>query len=293
MKITNTKKLPSFLVKAAEFWAQHHDSQAEYSVTELLDAPRRVALMSQHADQLTEDVSDRMWSLLGSSVHKVIEAALEADDDDTLISEHRMFAEIDGIRISGQCDVYDSSSNQLYDLKTASVWEIINGVREEREQQLNCYAYLGRREGWKVDGIAAVFILRDWSKNKALEHDYPADQAFVYPLKMWDDAVTEQFLRDRIRVHEDAKVKLPYCTPEEQWRREDKFAVRVSSAKKALRVKDSMAEAHQWMAEQGKGEFVEVRPGKAVRCEDYCSVRDYCTQYGAMTLSQQSRNEAS
>ena len=283
MKLTNNDNIPSFMVKAVEYWSTQHKSEATYSVTELLDAPRRSQLMSQHADEVQEDVSSRIWSLLGSATHKVIESALDADDDDSLVSEKRMFGEIDGVTFSGQCDVYDKSSKTIYDLKTASVWEIINGIREEREMQLNCYAYLGRQEGWEVDNIAAVFILRDWSKMKATtEQNYPKSQVLVHSLRMWSKEEAEAFLRKRIALHEAAKVTLPYCTPEEQWRRPDKFAVMANGRKSALRVLDSAQEAQRWMATNKKGNSIVQRTGGAVRCESYCAVNTFCTQFQSM-----------
>jgi hypothetical protein len=245
-------------------------------------------LLRKYDENISEDVSERGWSLLGSSVHKVVEAAFEAEEDDRLVVEHRMFGELDGVKFSGQCDTYDKSTNTIYDLKTASVWEIVNGVREEREQQLNCYAYLGRNaEKWPVDNIAAIFILRDWSKVKAAtEPDYPQNQMFVYPLRMWTDNEAEEFIRWRIQVHEGAKADLPYCTPEEQWLRPAKYAVMGTNRKSAYRLLDSAQEAQAWITKNKKGNFVEERPGKAVRCEDYCAVKPFCSQYGAMKLVQ-------
>ena len=194
-----------------------------------------------------------------------------------------MFGEIDGITFSGQCDVYDKSSKTIYDLKTASVWEIINGIREEREMQLNCYAYLGRQEGWEVDNIAAVFILRDWSKMKATtEQNYPKSQVLVHSLRMWSKEEAEAFLRKRIALHEAAKVTLPYCTPEEQWRRPDKYAVMARGRKSALRLLDSSQEAQRWMSSNKKGDSITHRPGGAVRCESYCAVNVFCTQFQSM-----------
>lgn len=285
MELTNEQRLPEFLVKAVEYWDRSYDSQADYSVTQLLDTPRRVALMRQHKDELVEDVSDRIYSLLGSSVHKVVESALIEDGGDNLIVEHRAFAELGGVRISGQCDVYDKSTATIYDLKTASVFEIINGVREEREQQLNAYAWLGRREGWQVDAIAAVFILRDWSKGKAaIEKDWPDSQVVVYPLPLWSDDDAERFLAERIRAHQGALTELPYCSPAEQWRRPDRYAVMSRGRKRAHRLLETHSKAHSWMTQWNKGDHIEERPGKAVRCEGYCSVNVHCSQYAALQM---------
>ncbi len=283
MPITNKNNLPNFLVKSVEFWSQHHDSQADYSATQLLSPPRIIALSKQYSDQIEEDASDRIFSLLGSATHKVIESAIEFDPDENLVSEKRMFATLDGVTISGQCDVYDIAEKTIYDLKTASVWEIIFGVREEREQQLNIYAWLGVQEGWEVDNIAAAFILRDWSKTKAMtEPNYPKSQVVVYPIPRWTGEQVEDFLRKRIRLHEAAKTSLPYCTPEEQWVRPTKYAVVSRGRKSAHRLADSHQEAQAWMNKNRKGDSIEERIGEAIRCESYCAVQPFCTQYSAM-----------
>ena len=74
--ITNKENLPKFLVQSIEYWGKSHDSQADYSATELLDPPRIVALRRKFREQIEEDASDRIWSLLGSATHKVVELSL-------------------------------------------------------------------------------------------------------------------------------------------------------------------------------------------------------------------------
>jgi hypothetical protein len=285
--ITNKENLPKFLVQSIEYWGKSHDSQADYSATELLDPPRIVALRRKFRDQIEEDASDRIWSLLGSATHKVVESAIEEDGGETLVSEHRMFAELDGVTISGQADVYDRETKTIYDLKTASVWEIINGVRIEREQQLNIYGWLGRQENWEVEHVAAVFILRDWSKTKALnEQNYPASQVVEYKIRMWTDERVEEFLRSRIQMHEQAKEQLPFCTQEDKWTRPTKFAVMGNGRKSAFRLLDSMQDAQAWMRSNKKGNTVVERPGEDVRCESYCSVQPFCSQYKASKVKE-------
>ena len=122
--ITNNSNLPKFIYQSVLYWSKHHDSGADYSVTQLLNTPRIAELQRLHGDEIVEDATARIWSLLGSATHKVIESAIE-EDTESFISERRFFAELDGVRISGQCDVYDKETKTVYDLKTTSIWEPI------------------------------------------------------------------------------------------------------------------------------------------------------------------------
>ena len=75
---------------------------------------------------------------------------------------------------------------------------------------------------------------------------------------------------------------LPFCTDEERWQRPSKFAVGKKKTKRALRVLDSHEEAEDWMVTTGKGEYIEERPGQAIRCENYCDVAPFCNQWKEM-----------
>ena len=66
MKVTNKFGVPAPLVTLAtrEYYSK---GAAQYSVTELLASPRIRRLREQYNDQIEEDVSDMLWSLLGSA----------------------------------------------------------------------------------------------------------------------------------------------------------------------------------------------------------------------------------
>ena len=72
--------------------------------------------------------------------------------------------------------------------------------------------------------------------------------------------------------------ELPLCTPEERFNSGDKFAVMKKGRKTALRVLDSMEDAKYWMAANG-GDYIETRRGEDRKCQDYCSVCEFCNYY--------------
>ena len=70
--ITNKYNLPRFWVQAVDHQLSAHKSQADYSVTELLDTPRRVKLLKQYRDQIDTDASDTVWAIFGTATHSII-----------------------------------------------------------------------------------------------------------------------------------------------------------------------------------------------------------------------------
>jgi len=92
MKITNRKNLNEALLRAVQKnWYSGEGESRDYSVTGLLNPVRVFHLMKRHFDELEEDVSDRIWMLMGSAMHSVLERANEHDAEDTILSRVREF----------------------------------------------------------------------------------------------------------------------------------------------------------------------------------------------------------
>ena len=73
----------------------------DISITALISAPRKRQLELRHQYEITEDASERVYMLLGSAVHAILE---RADTKDSL-PEERLTAEVLGWTISGQPDL--------------------------------------------------------------------------------------------------------------------------------------------------------------------------------------------
>jgi hypothetical protein len=59
----------------------------------------------QHWDEIEEDVSDKLWALLGSSVHYIIEKGAPA----SALAEEKIVVPYSGIQIVGKPDLYHES----------------------------------------------------------------------------------------------------------------------------------------------------------------------------------------
>ena len=119
MKVTNHFNLPGPLINAIKgFDKAYKDSRGDtqISVTELISPPLIRRLKKEHWDEIEEDASERVWSILGSAVHSILEHAGSEND----LTEERLFLEVDKVKVSGQADLYEANGT-LSDYKITSV----------------------------------------------------------------------------------------------------------------------------------------------------------------------------
>ena len=275
--LTNKLRLPNAIVRAVSN-DSYTKRDADYSVTEILGPAHMVRLRNKYSDEIVEDASDRIWSLLGQSVHSIIERS--ADPDDTL-TEVTLVTEFEGTKLKGTFDHVTISTAELCDFKVTTVWKLVGGkLPEEWVQQTNIYRWMLHREkNVAVNSIAIIAILRDWSKRDAARNqDYPQAQVVRLEIPVWPLEVTEAFVRSRLDMHQMQEP--PGCSDEEIWAKPSKWAVMQRGRKTAVRLLDSREEAEAYIRAQGiSGATVEYRPGVATRCESYCPVSQWCEQW--------------
>jgi hypothetical protein len=282
MKYTNKNNLPDPVVKALTSYDNSEVVQG-LRVTTLIDSPRISQLRKQHSNQLTEDVSDMVWKVMGTAIHEIFEKAAS----NAYVSEQRLEHEIDGTIISGAIDYQFETDGEvdLKDYKSTSTYSITKGDKPEWENQLNVYAYLIRHaKRLKVRSASVVAVLRDWRRADAERRgDYPQAPIAEVPINLWSDKEQDAYVKERVRLHRVAELEkdfeLPECSPEEQWERAGSWAVHKGKNKRALKLFDNKAEA-QAFAGQSSDRSVIERPATLTRCENnYCRVADFCNQW--------------
>jgi hypothetical protein len=277
MKITNNYGLPGAIVEAIKNDDYTPGEKVDMSVTGLIAPPRQRALMKLHRSELVEDASDRIWALVGQAVHSILERA-----EPSAIVEKRLYMDIDGWKISGQFDRMTLRQKTLQDFKMMSVWEVMNGLKPERVEQLNILLQLAVENGFNdISNLEVVAIFRDWSKSKAkYDKNFPQAQVKRINVEVWPEEKRIAFIRERIAKHKAASVDLPQCSQEERWATPDKFAVMKKGRKTALRLLDSEAEAIAYMEDKDvKDGYIVHRKGESRRCADYCAVSQFCEQW--------------
>jgi len=292
MKLTNTYKLPQTLLNLHELQRDEYSrGEARMSITQLMKPPRIDILQAKHFHEMEEDISGRLWAVLGTVIHHI----MERGGDEEHLLEERLFVELDDWIISGGIDVQRVGNwVKLYDYKFSSAIKWLLQDFEDWETQLNCYAYLVHKcKGWDIEGLEVAFFVRDFKASLAKTNkDYPPAPCVPVPLKLWDIGTQENYLRARIRVHKDALRAVawgdepPHCTDKERWKRDSDWAVMKGDNKRATRVLKTEQEAKDWVRNTGgtgdpKIQYSIVeRHDTPTRCVDnYCGVSKWCSQY--------------
>jgi hypothetical protein len=280
MKITNIHNLPKSIFNALTANTYHGPKNQEdhLSVTTIINPVQQHVLKCRHHEEVEEDASERLWSLLGSACHYV----LEHGEDATTIKEERLEEVVDGVKLSGQMDLLGQDS--IEDYKVTSVYSYIyspNG-KPEWVKQLNIYRWLSRKI-FDIKRLTINMILRDHQGSKAKQDPaYPQIPFKSIDLEVWPLEKTEAYIKERIAAFKASAAlpdnQLPPCTDEEMWAKETTWAIMKEGRKTALKVCYSLAEAQ---ANQTPGTTIVTRPGARTRCEDYCSVNKFCAQYAA------------
>jgi hypothetical protein len=296
MKFTNASNLPLAIERAVSN-DPYDSSGSDISTTRLIAPPRIRVLEKRNYDLLEEDVSDRIFSLLGQSVHHIIERAKTRKE----LSEKRLFYKdekiTNGWTLSGAFDLLNREGH-LTDFKVTSAWQVVHALKDGKpdwENQLNVLDFLCRKNPnelinyktkIKVKRLSVMAILRDWSLFQTMKSDnYPKKQVAMIPIRRWTEDEQDNYIKERIKIHQNAEKvsKLPLCTATERWRKEDQFAVMKSGRKSALRLLDTRQLALDYLKSQnmveGVGCSIVERKGEDVRCQHYCKVNQFCDHF--------------
>lgn len=264
MKLTNKLNLPEPLVNAV-LNQEYSKGSSDITVTQLIQPPLIRNLVQKHWDDLEEDASSRIWALLGSSVHGILEKAFKGTQARV---EERIYAEVLGWKLGGQFDVLEGDT--LSDYKVTSVYAREGKI--EWDNQLNVLRWLLHKNNTVVNKLQIITIFRDWRPMEAMKDpEYPQTQVMVLDIPVWDLEVAEQYVIDRVKAHQNANP--PVCTDIERWATPEKFALMKEGGKRATKLFDIRPETVE------KGYFIEHRPAVYKRCQNYCSVNKFCPHF--------------
>lgn len=279
MNLTNIHGLPDALVNAVR--NDPYTGGGDISVTKLIDAPKRRTLFKKNKDFVVEDVSERIWSLMGQAVHTVLERA-----GTNALVEERLYAEVNGWKLSGQFDRLHLADSVLQDWKVCSVFKAGGDVSWER--QLNMLRWLAHKNGYKVDRLQVVAIFRDWKRSEAeRREDYPKQNVAVIDVPVWSLEEAEAYAQARVQLHQRSEAgEEVECTEEERWYTGTTYALMKVGGKRAKKVAPTRDE----LGAVPDDHYVEERPGMSRRCAGYCEVAPFCAQYQKFK-SQEQKND--
>jgi hypothetical protein len=279
MIITNKHNVPNTIVNVVKANLQK-PSRDVMRASEIKNNPIVKDLTIKHWDEISQDVTDFMWSMLGTAMHNI----LEVGADEKAITEKRLeFRNANfPIPLTGKPDLYQN--NGIEDWKITSVFSFMLGDKPEWETQLNIYKFLYEHHNYRVDTLTINAILRDWMRGKAkFDMTYPQIPFLRTSMKIWESMDTYNYIKDRYLVYASP---FKECTPEEKWERPTTYAVTKKGNKRATRVFNAVELAEDYIDnmkdekekdKKVKAEMIiDERKGECVKCESYCLVRDFC-----------------
>lgn len=278
MKILNNNNLSGPHVRAAEASASSHPPRKnQRSVTQLTKAPRQLLLERRHWDDLEQDATELLKPMIGTAWHAWLAKFVKEGD----LSEHfSMHPVKNGWELTGTCDLLEKDTMTLVDHKTSSIFGYLLGQKFEHVAQLNIYRWLLEKEGFEIKKLKNDFTFTDHKWREALrDPNYPQACSIGVDVPMWTMEKTEAYINERMELHA-AQEKLAdddllHCTRDEMWQHDESWAVKKNGGKRALNGSVSKTEAEAvnfWKSQkgEGKGHFVEYRPGERVKCDMYC-----------------------
>jgi len=273
VKYLNRLGLPQPLASAVI--RDTYQKTGDISVTALIMPPRKRILEKRHDEEISVDVSDQLWMLLGSSVHAILERA----DTSEHLAEERMTVCVGDAMLSGQPDLLDNDG-LLSDYKVTSVYSFLLGEKDDWIQQLNCYAWLYRQNGFDVKRLQIVALLRDWMASRAeTDPGYPQSGVIVKEIPLWSANEQERYVYERVALHMDSEAlkddELEVCSATERWQKADSWAVKKKGNKRATKVFNNEVEAQHFADGDAQLEVIH-RPGQSLRCLRYCSAQPFC-----------------
>lgn len=286
MRLTNNMNLPQPFVDAAT--SDHRYKDKRYSVTAVLKGTRQSILERRHADEIEQDVSDMVWAIFGTAVHRILEQSEETKDQ---LKENWLSVDMgNGYELSGIFDLYDDATGTVTDYKTCAAWKVVFGEFDDWRKQTLVYCWMLRQIGFDAKRGEIVAMLKDHNKKKAAtEQGYPKHPVFKIGWEFTEgefEAIGNELAARFEQIAEAEQLpddQLPMCTKEERWGKDDVWAVKKKGNKRAAKLWDTEAEAledAQRRAEkEGKPYEVEHRPGEDTRCKDYCSACAFCDHW--------------
>ena len=266
--------------------SNYKPKEKSFGVTTLLAPTQLSVLQRRHFDELSEDISDMTNLIFGTALHNEIKRY-----DKTEYSEFYLNYEIkDGYRLSGQIDLYDEKNFEIVDYKTAGSWKIMKQDFDDWFKQGAMYAWLLLKNGKIVEKCRFIAFIKDFSKSKSkYTKDYPKEPIYVYEFKITSSVLQdiEKYIYkkfDEIIGSENKKDhELVNCSNKETWYTGDKFAVMKQGSSRAQKIFDTNNEASNYISEKKQsGLYIEKRTGSHRRCDEFCPVRQFCSQYKNM-----------
>jgi hypothetical protein len=147
------------------------DHQIEVGPSEIGGCRRKVWHRVQQTPALNETFGLAAW--MGTAIHKAIERAFDVADP---FSE-RYLREVEVSRdgLMGHVDLYDMEARTVTDWKTTTKKNLRYFPSQQQRTQLHLYGYLLSQNGYPVETVQLIAIVRDGNETDVRQHSEPYD----------------------------------------------------------------------------------------------------------------------
>ena len=280
--ITNKFNLPQPFVDLVSE-DTYSKGESDITTTGLAQPPKIAELWRRHANEITMDCSEKVWTMLGTANHYVLEQIAKRNPE-RYVTEQRFYIDVDGVKLGGQIDLFDRETETLWDYKVSSVYKAMSDDKLEWTKQANVNKLLCEHNGIHPKKLAVLLVMKDWKRKEAeFKADYPKCAILEIPLPIWREEETLAYIKSRINLHNLAKMinnedEIPVCTEEERWSKPTTWAVlKEKGAKRAVAGGLYQSESEAVSHAKRIGGAVEKREGEETRCLSFCQVRQFCS----------------
>lgn len=247
--------------------------------------PYQAWLIKNNPELETEDVSDGLWRMLGSGVHKMIEGSDNHFVHELRVTTGYLLRETNEMRmITGKLDVYDIDDRAILDIKVTSKYSTRFGnAKFEWIAQLNCLKYLLTSKGFDVGKLGILVINRDSMKSDIYKSDFENIPFLYMPIEVWPHEQTRAYIEAAIKRFD---LEIPnMCTPEERWCKSDLWTImKHDGTGKSLancETKEIAEERYSKISMKVRANYsIQLRKGDSdTRCKEYCSIKKACPHW--------------
>ena len=270
MKLTNKYGYTESEVQAVAAMLER-PTKGVYRVTELIGPPLRRHLLYTQWDNITADVDDFFWALLGTSYHAMMSGQIGKVGAET---ETRWSTQIDGAMVTGCADLCEGDT-----IKDFKLSRVISLKYEKKEwvYQLNMYRALRFICDNKTTTRLSIQLrFRDWTMQEYTRdpENYPPSKAWEIELPVMPHPDIMDYIQGRLNIHKAVDGTVP-CTEDERWTRGSVWVVKKPESTRAWRTYADKTEADKVCGEH-PGMTCTYREGTSLACEHYCLARFVC-----------------
>ena len=148
------------------------DSQVGVGPSEIGGCRRRV----WHRVQRTpaSNTTLRLAAWMGTAIHREIERAFDVSDP--FSERYLREIEVSADGLTGHADLYDIEAKTVTDWKTTTKKNLRYFPSQQQRTQLHLYGYLLIKNGYPVETVQLVAIVRDGNETDIRQHSEPYDE---------------------------------------------------------------------------------------------------------------------